>query len=218
MLVARHLGSKEKSPGPAVYTQPSTDVYKPKSPEWTLKSRHSVPERPNTAPYRDIGSTVGEGPRISLSSRHKARQTDNIPGPNYIPPGLGSDAQKSTLASRHADVRDSRIDNPGPGSYSIPPKFANEATKYTLHQRTEGGGPDHCSPGPAAYSPDYHALNDHGRPMIVHLMKLQFILTSDQLFNPVVGQLVFMNHLKYDKTQPTSLPLFIFQYPCSSIL
>jgi hypothetical protein len=86
-----------------------------------------------------------------VSSRHKTRDGDNIGGPSYVPPRLGSDAQKSALASRHVPTPDSQRDNPGPGAYNIEPKFANKANKYTLHQRTAGGGPDTISPGPAAY-------------------------------------------------------------------
>jgi hypothetical protein len=158
---------RQSTPGPGAYTP--TDSNRARGASYTLKSRHESVERPNTAPYRDIGSTVGAGPKISLSSRHKVRVGDDTPGPSYVPPNLGTDAQKSALSSRRAEPRDSRADNPGPGAYSIAPKFANEGTKSTLHQRTSGGGPDHCSPGPAAYSPDYWAAKPRSPSASLHI-------------------------------------------------
>jgi hypothetical protein len=64
------------------------------------------------------------------------RGPDNTPGSTYIPLALGSDTQKSSLSYRHAEGRDSRLNNPGLGADSIIAKFANEAYKYTLYQRT----------------------------------------------------------------------------------
>jgi hypothetical protein len=58
-------------------------------------------------------------------------------------------------------MRDPGFDNPGPGAYTMTPKFANEANKYTLHQRI-GNQSDETpspSPGPGAYLPNMDAIN-----------------------------------------------------------
>jgi hypothetical protein len=93
---------------------------------------HDLPP-PNTAPYRDLPSFVSENPKIALASRCKERAPEKTPGSTYIPPALDSDAQKSSLSYRHAEGRDSGLDNPGPSADSITSKFANEANKYTLY-------------------------------------------------------------------------------------
>jgi hypothetical protein len=126
-------------------------------------------QRPTTAPYRTLPSSVGEGPKISLASRHKTRDAENTPGPGYVPPALGSDAQKSALASRHSEGRDSRLDNPGPGAYTIAPKFANDANKYTLHQRTGTRSDETASPGPGAYAPNMDAVKPRAPSATLHI-------------------------------------------------
>jgi hypothetical protein len=57
-LVARVLGGREGSPGPAQYRQPSTNVYKTKAPEWTLKGRHPTSERANDQTQHHIVISV----------------------------------------------------------------------------------------------------------------------------------------------------------------
>ena len=139
------------NPGPGQYTP--TNGNKPKDPSFTMKGRHEIPVKPNTAPYRDLPSTVGEGPKIALSSRHNDPNPYVTPGPNYIPPTIGDDAAKITFSGRTAEAADPRKDNPGPGAYDYKPQFGNDAQKSTFHQRTGTEVPD-ISPGPAAYSPE----------------------------------------------------------------
>ena len=91
-----------------------------------------------------------------MASRHDLPDRENTPGPNYVPPPLGSDAAKVAMSYRHSEPRDSRLDNPGPGAYDIQPKFANDAPKATMHVRTSTRDTE-STPGPAAYSPDYLA-------------------------------------------------------------
>jgi hypothetical protein len=133
-----------------------------------MKSRHDEVQRPNTAPYRDLPSSVGEGPKIALASRHKERTPENTPGSTYIPPALGSDAQKSSLSYRPAECRDSRLNNPGPGAYSMTAKFAHEANKYTLHQRTGNQSDEISSPYPGAYLPNMDAIKPRARSAALH--------------------------------------------------
>lgn len=155
-LLARVTNSGTATPGPGAYTPGLS--HKASAPAYTLKGRHETTSQLTTAPYRDLPSSIGAGPKISLASRHAQRGGESSPGPSYIPPPLGSDAKKSSFSFRHPEGRDVKSDNPGPGAYSISPAFANEAKKYTLHGRT--GDPFRISsetPGPAAYNPDYLA-------------------------------------------------------------
>ena len=86
-----------------------------------------------------------------------------------MPPPLGADAPKNSMSYRHGEARDSRLDNPGPGAYNIEPKFANDANKFTLHQRTKAGLGDNCSPGPAAYSPNIDAVKKKAPASSMHI-------------------------------------------------
>jgi hypothetical protein len=144
--------SPDNIPGPGSYSP--TDANKATSPRYSFKSRPESVEHPNTAPYREIPTKVGEGPKISLSSRHRQLGGVDTPGPTYIQPSLGSDAQKNVMHVRPPLPRNGTIDNPGPGAYEHSPRFGNEAVKYTLKSRV-GLGIQNLSPGPAAYSPDY---------------------------------------------------------------
>jgi hypothetical protein len=98
--------------------------------------------------------TIESGPKIALSSCHRALPHLNTPGPSYVPPELGEDAQKNSLHPRVSSTQDPRLDNPGPGTYDYSPRFATDSQKYTLKSRV-GVPAERVSPGPAAYSPDY---------------------------------------------------------------
>jgi hypothetical protein len=158
--------SVDNVPGPGAYTP--TSANKRRNPSYTLKSRQETTEHPNTAPYRDIGSTVGEGPKIALSSRHRELSGMNTPGPGYVPPSLGSDGQKNSLHVRVSGSRDPRADNPGPGAYDYSPRFATDSQKYTLKSRV-GIPAESVSPGPAAYSPDYRKTKTAAPSATLHI-------------------------------------------------
>ena len=162
------MGINSISPGPGAYNP--SDSMKPKAPSFTMKGRHESVERPNTAPYRDLPSTIGQGPKISLASRHATRDVENTPGPAYIPPALGADAPKVAMSYRHGEVRDSRADNPGPGAYNYQPTFANEAPKAYMHTRNgDPMGINSISPGPGAYSPDYNTQKSRAPSASMHI-------------------------------------------------
>ena len=166
-LYAR-VTSSQVNPGPGAYTP--SDATRRKAPSYTLKSRHETIDRPNTAPYRALPSSVGTGPKIALASRHAQRDGDNTPGPSYVPPPLGSDGKKIAMSYRHNQARDSRADNPGPGAYNIEPKFAREAQKSCMHVRTgDPMGINSISPGPGAYSPDYMTQKKRAPSAAMHI-------------------------------------------------
>ena len=154
------------TPGPGAY---SPENYRNKGPSFTMKGRHDSPQRTDSAPYRSLPSTVGQGPKISLSSRHTQRGIGDSPGPNYVPPPLGSDARKMSMSYRHLNDRDPYRDNPGPGAYNVQPKFANDAPKATMHQRTRLNEPGSASPGPGAYKPDYNATKRRAPAASMHV-------------------------------------------------
>lgn len=164
-IFARCTGRRDANPGPGAYETRG----KLGGPSWTMKGRHEQATRPITAPYRSLPSTVGSGPKISLASRHKERTGDDTPGPSYIPPGIGSDARKSTMASRHTPLRSSMADTPGPGAYTIEAKFANDAPKATLHGRTGTNDASTASPGPGAYMPNMDAVKRRAPSASMHI-------------------------------------------------
>lgn len=165
MLFARRTGYRDSGPGPGAYETRGRNS----GPQWTIKGRYSFTSHPTNAPYRSIPTTVGEGPKYSIYSRTKSRDIQASPGPNYVPAPLGSDAKKITMTYRHGEAKDSRIDNPGPGSYNTQPKFAEDAPKPTLHSRTKVIEVGSSSPGPAAYKPDYSATQDRAPSVSMHI-------------------------------------------------
>ncbi|OHT12043.1 hypothetical protein TRFO_18233 [Tritrichomonas foetus] len=140
------------TPGPGAYNP--TNMNNNNAPSFTFKSRHEVASRPITVQYRTLPTTIGQGPKIALASRHEARTAIDTPGPSYVPPQLGSDAKMISLASRMAGTRDSRADNPGPGAYDVRSSFGKDARSATLHSRTSTNeGKGNIGPGPGAYYP-----------------------------------------------------------------
>ncbi|KAK8881496.1 Outer dense fiber protein 3-like protein 2 [Tritrichomonas musculus] len=165
MLFARCTGYRDSGPGPGAYETRTRNS----GPQWTIKGRYSSSDRSIAAPYRSIPTTVGEGPKYSLHSRSGTREVQATPGPNYVPAPLGSDAKKTTMSYRHGEVKDSRIDNPGPGAYDIQSKFANDAPKSTLHSRTKTNDLGSSSPGPGAYMPNYQATKKRSPSASMHV-------------------------------------------------
>lgn len=165
MLFARCTGRRDSGPGPGAYETRLRNS----GPQFTIKGRYVTKRSPSTAPYRSIPTTVGEGPKYSLSSRTGTRIIQGTPGPNYVPSPLGSDAKKISISYRHGQYRDSRIDNPGPGAYDVRPQFANDAPKSTLHSRTKRIELGASSPGPAAYLPNDELTRKRAPSASIHI-------------------------------------------------
>ena len=167
-LYARVTSSMAATPGPGAYQPTFSD--KPKAPSYTIKLKHNRDPRPEGAQYYNIPSTVGQGPRYSLGSRHETRAAETTPGPSYVPPPLGSDAKKTSLSFRHSQARDPMADTPGPGAYNISAKFANDAPKASFHGRNDDKfvyGSQ--SPGPGAYLPNYDATKKRAPSATMHV-------------------------------------------------
>jgi hypothetical protein len=177
-----------------------------------LKSRHEEKQDLTAAPYRALPSMVGEGPKISLASRHDPKGGDQTPGPNYVPPPLGSDAQKPTMHQKTGTSFGNTGDNPGPGAYDIGSHFANDAVKYTLHQRTNDLTTDQISsPGPAAYTPDYLATKRSATSATLHVRPSDRSLDvtpgpSDYVIDRGLGGVQPTMHQRIDTRQTSDTP------------
>jgi hypothetical protein len=107
-----------------------------------------------SAPHRDVGTILGQGPKTGLSSRRRQASPPATPGAGYRLLPLGGNAQKRSAHVRPPLARDRRSDDPGPGTSEHSRRFAREADKYALKSRV--AAPDQgLSPGPAAYTLDY---------------------------------------------------------------
>jgi hypothetical protein len=143
-------------PGPGAYDPSNPTIT---SPAFSIKGRHESAEKPNTAPYQMLPSTVGEGPKYSLHSRPADRDAVQSPGPNYIHSPHGTDAAKYSMTSQH-DAKPLG-ETPGPGQYTVGSSIV-DAPKFTLHGRTPKAIGGTASPGPTAYSPDSFKWGDQG--------------------------------------------------------
>jgi hypothetical protein len=161
-----------ETPGPGQY---SPIVNAGKGPRFTLKSRQVASEKlPYDPNYVVLPSTVGEGaPKIAMGLRLHGKKSDKVPGPDYMPPPLGSDAKKIGFSS-HGGLEQKKKGKersvlPGPGAYDVKPVFGNESVKYTLHQRTMLEKDDTVSPGPAAYAPSFAAVKPRVLAASMHI-------------------------------------------------
>ena len=166
-LFARRTSRQNDSPGPGAY-----DTGSPLGsgvPKYSMKSRHSLTEKIEGAPYRVLPSTIGVGPKVSLSSRHATLSSaDSVPGPSYVPPALGSDAKKISFSSRHSIPRGNDF-TPGPGAYNIQPLFARDAKSSSMHIRSGNTSATTDSPGPGAYYPDINATKHRAPSSSFHI-------------------------------------------------
>jgi hypothetical protein len=143
----------EVTPGPSDY---KVKVVREGSPSYTIKERHEKVEKVMAVPYRMMKTTVGEGPKISLSGRHRElKGGGKSPDPSYVPPKFGEDGQRSTIGERmEKGVRDSHLGEPGPAHYVINPSFSREAPAFTLKGRV-GRDEVNENPSPDKYNPDW---------------------------------------------------------------
>jgi hypothetical protein len=140
------------TPGPSDYVPGESHLESPA--RFTIKNRREVKEHPNTAPYRVLASMVGEGPKISLSSRHREPKGPVAPGPTYVPPNFGEDDQKNSIGYRGPGPKDPHLGEPGPGAYNTCGNLAEEPTKITIAPRYGRERPN-TNPAPDQYDPDW---------------------------------------------------------------
>ncbi|OHT04919.1 hypothetical protein TRFO_27477 [Tritrichomonas foetus] len=157
--------SVDSNPGPGAYTPRDN---KRTNPRFTIKGRHEEVDHSLNVGYLNIGTRIGEGPKASLSGRHRELHQTPTPGPTYVPPGIGSDARKNSMHVRTQEIPDDRIRNPGPGAYDSSPRFGHDSLKYSLRGRTAKDYGD-VSPGPAAYTPNFRATRKTSPAASMHI-------------------------------------------------
>jgi hypothetical protein len=137
------------TPGPGSY-DPSNPRKSP-GPSYTFHGRSHPQGDVNVAPYCQLPTNIGEGPKISFSSRHRELPKDQVPGPTEYSPDYMRGKRKAPVSTIHSRL-DERSPNvvPGPGEYSIDRGLGG--LQSTLHSRT----PDlnvSTTPGPGSYDP-----------------------------------------------------------------
>ncbi|KAK8837689.1 Outer dense fiber protein 3-like protein 2 [Tritrichomonas musculus] len=137
------------SPGPASTStrgDPLTDV-----PKTYLKGRHPDRNDVNTAPYRDVGSTIGKGKKFTLKGRCEEPMPETGPSPDYVPPPFGSGARAATVHQRAKES--TKESTPGPGQYQDRYSIGSNARKSTFHGPRDRGFPvREGAPGPGSYA------------------------------------------------------------------
>ena len=163
----------ESTPGPE-YIPPTIghDAKKSSFGKRVDRSRDPRADIPGPGTY-DIGTTISKDSlKFSLYGRPNDYfvSKSDTPGPEYIPPTIGHDAKKSSLSSRQAGARDTRIDYPGPDRYNVRTPFAKGARSASLHSRPNDMFAVRSSgPGPAAYYPDYSLTRPSSPSPTMHI-------------------------------------------------
>lgn len=148
---------RDQTPGPGAYFPPSDFG---SAPQWTIKHKYPSKLNCNRAGYEALPSSIGTGPKYSLSSRPKERAVTATPGPNYMPPKLGSEAPASALHQKMVD-RSEVPPGPGVGKYNTRPDTGGP--KYSMKSRKfapDDGKID--GPGAGKYLPDYEKTMRNG--------------------------------------------------------
>lgn len=126
--------------------------------KYSIRSRFPIPQY-TVDPYLvNLPTTVGEGPKISITGRHEPPKPYVPPGPNYVPPPFGKDAH--SIRFKKAKKRSKIKPTPGPADYYITPKSARAFGTESKRTNIRTGGPRQLwgtieSPGPACYKPLY---------------------------------------------------------------
>jgi hypothetical protein len=127
------------------------------APSYTLKSR--IEEKPdlNFVPYRELPTHIGEGPKISLSGRHRELTPDKCPGPADYSPDFAKTKVRAPVSTMHVRPQEcSQAVVPGPGQYS--PDYevvAPSAPHPSMHVRPRDPTPD-TAPGYRALPSTLH--------------------------------------------------------------
>ena len=78
-LFARIVGNRNYSPSPAQYQIKSTFGHE--TPQWTIKGRYRSRRLEQGGEYRNLPSSVGNGPKITMKGRGRAQSVPDTPGP-----------------------------------------------------------------------------------------------------------------------------------------
>lgn len=152
--VVRVSKNKMVNPGPGAYAMKST--FGTEGIKSSFGGRPKDKETQSSAGYENIGSTIGQGPKWSFHGRPKERASSSLsPGPDYVPPSFGKNAQKSAFHGYVKETKTSDI-TPGPGEYQIKSTLNTKSKAFSIKGRVfppdEVGKSD--SPGPK-FNPNY---------------------------------------------------------------
>lgn len=139
-------GSRCDAPGPGTY-RPASGMNAPKI---SIHNKFYEKEPELGVPYRSMPSTIGQGKKYSLSSRHRELGPDDTPGPIYVPPGFGFGAPKVSIGSR--TYRRAPEITPGPGYYETSATWKKTINFPSHAPRPRSVDPIDLSPGPGSYS------------------------------------------------------------------
>lgn len=147
------VGDRTPGPSPADYVDRDHfgDGLK-----YSIRARFPVPQSTLDPYLVNLPTTVGEGPKISVSGKCDPPHPWVPPGPNYVPPPFGKDAHKVVFKKSRKRPRINRT--PGPSDYHITPKAARAVGTESPRINIRTGGPRQLwgtieSPGPACYKP-----------------------------------------------------------------
>jgi hypothetical protein len=138
------------TPGPSDYSVPS-DMGSGR--KWSIKDRFERPTEHHDPWLVNVKSTIGQGIKCALSSRHPPPTKFNPPGPNFLPPPFYKAAPQINFP--HGKAAPIRI-TPGPPDYHITPDSIKATGTSSPRPAVREGGPRKMwdpvepTPGPGA--------------------------------------------------------------------
>ena len=149
--IKSHEFLPEPSPGPK-YNNPG-EIGRD-SPKYSIRSRIDVKKEKLDPALNALPEMFGkEAHAYTIGVKSKERDLVQSPGPEYIPPGIGTESPKWSMTSRRERKRDLSLEPPGPGQYS--PQTDDMSRKWTIATRAVPPDPKNTNPGPSQYDPNY---------------------------------------------------------------
>jgi hypothetical protein len=155
-----YVVSSGPSPGPSDYSVPA-DMGSGR--KWTIKDRFEHPTEHHDPWLVNVISTIGQGIKCALSSRHPPLRKFNPPGPNFLPPPFYKAAPQINFP--HGKAAPIPITS-GPPDYHITPDSVKATGTWSPRPAVREGGPRKLwepvkpTTGPSAY----RARHDATRP------------------------------------------------------
>lgn len=142
-------GSKRNNPSPGSYNvEKSIGSDKPTI---SMHVKHKEYQDINTVPYRELPTTIGEGPKSTIGKRIEPQQAKTREL-DYVPPAFGSNSPHIGIGSV---LPKPKIDEtPAPGAYRNTKEIGEGARACQMHGTSNRSPYDISStPGPGNYSP-----------------------------------------------------------------
>lgn len=176
------------SPGPGAYN--IRREFGADTPAIRFHTKTTAAVRPSTAPYYNLGTTIGKCPKVHMHTKSRAKEIDRMTGPNYVPPKFGRDCKKvkisppeETTLPRGRSANSKRVPRrnrcetpgPGPGTYNTrTDDFERPGRRGSRISGEHNFGFDYAnSPGPAAYKPRYESVLSTAPKPVMHIRPKQ---------------------------------------------